>query len=317
MRFGRKLTVAIVLFTLACIAQAQRRSQAVTIPAGTRISVRMTDSLSSDTATDGQEFHGSLAYPLTIDGDAVLPRGADVTGRVISVYKSGRLSDPGSLTLELTSIGSGNQQTAVITESYKIKGESHTKSNVTKVGGGAALGALIGGIAGGGRGAAIGAGAGAAAGTGVAVATGKKNATIESEAILNWTTAQDAIIGMSGQPQPRDRNPGPAMEERDPASLRTFTARDRHAIRSCYLDQASDIPAGMSRRDPMPGDADRQLQRGGSIPPSLDREVQPLPDVCESQLPRLPNDLERVVYMRRVLLIDRDNRILDSFNIDD
>ena len=52
---------------------------------------------------------------------------------------------------------------------------------MTKIGGGTALGALIGGIAGGGKGAAIGAGAGGAAGTGVAAATGKEEAIIPAE----------------------------------------------------------------------------------------------------------------------------------------
>jgi hypothetical protein len=50
------------------------------------------------------------------------------------------------------------------------------------------LGALIGGIAGGGKGAAIGAGAGGAAGTGVAAATGKEEAVIPAEKTLSFTT---------------------------------------------------------------------------------------------------------------------------------
>jgi hypothetical protein len=70
-----------------------------------------------------------------------------------------------------------------------IKGESHSKSNVTKIGGGAALGAVIGAIAGGGKGAAIGTLAGGAAGTGAAAATGKKPATVDSEAILTFVTS--------------------------------------------------------------------------------------------------------------------------------
>jgi hypothetical protein len=53
------------------------------------------------------------------------------------------------------------------------------------------------------------------------------------------------------------------------------------------------------------------------LPPGLERRVQFLPQVCESQLPPLPRDLERVVYMRRVMLIDRDSRILDAFDIDE
>ncbi|HEY6251628.1 MAG TPA: hypothetical protein VI685_16850, partial [Candidatus Angelobacter sp.] len=66
-------------------------------------------------------------------------------------------------------------------------GKSHTKSNVTKIGGGAAAGALIGGLVGGGKGAAIGAGAGAGAGTGVAAATGKQEAVIPAETVITFT----------------------------------------------------------------------------------------------------------------------------------
>ena len=308
MKLERKLAIFLFLF-LPLISYAQRR---ITIPSGTRVSVRMIDSLSSDTAQQGQEFRGSLDAAISVDGREALPRGSDVVGRVITVYKSGRLSDPGALELELVSIGSGSKLTAVSTERYKIKGESHTKSNVTKVGGGAALGAIIGGIAGGGRGAAIGAGAGAAAGTGVAVATGKKNATIESEALMYWTTSQDAVVGMNNQAG--GRNPG--YEERDAASLRSFTTRDRSTVRNCYDEHASELPSGMARRDQMPSDVQGQLQRNGTLPASLERRVQYLPPVCEGQLPHLPNDLQRVVYMRRVLLIDRDNHILDTFDID-
>jgi hypothetical protein len=87
------------------------------------------------------------------------------------------------VTLRLTSIG--NQ--AVHTTAVSRQGKSHTKSNVTKIGGGTAAGALIGGLAGGGKGALIGAGAGAAAGTGVAAATGKQEAVIPAEAALSFT----------------------------------------------------------------------------------------------------------------------------------
>jgi uncharacterized membrane protein len=67
------------------------------------------------------------------------------------------------------------------------EGKSHTKSNVTKIGGGAAAGALIGGLAGGGKGAAIGTAAGAGAGTGVAAATGKEEVTIPAESVLTFS----------------------------------------------------------------------------------------------------------------------------------
>jgi hypothetical protein len=76
----------------------------------------------------------------------------------------------------------------IATSSHLVKGKGHTKSNATKIGGGAAAGALIGALAGGGKGAAIGAGVGAGAGTGVAVATGKEEAVVPVETALTFTT---------------------------------------------------------------------------------------------------------------------------------
>ena len=89
--------------------------------------------------------------------DAIeIPKGADVNGRVTDVHKSGRLSEPGELDLVVTTLSSGRIATSVQTQPLVVKGQSHTKSNATKIGGGAALGAVIGAIAGGGKGAAIG-----------------------------------------------------------------------------------------------------------------------------------------------------------------
>ena len=97
--------------------------------------------------------------------------------------RSGRLHKPGALTLRLTSI----KGETVYSSRVSRQGKSHTKSNATKIGGGAGAGALIGAVAGGGKGAAIGAGAGAAAGTGVAAATGKEEVRIPAESVLTFT----------------------------------------------------------------------------------------------------------------------------------
>src|SRR5438046_6337962 len=66
--------------------------------------------------------------------------------------RSGRLSTPGELHLSLRTIRTGGRSYPVSVQTVVIKGESHTKSNVTKIGGGTALGALIGAVAGGGKG---------------------------------------------------------------------------------------------------------------------------------------------------------------------
>lgn len=315
MRLERKLAALLLLLIVPALALAQRRStSSVTIPAGTQITVRMIDRLTSETAQPGQTFRGSLEYPVTVNGREVLPRGSDVQGRVIAAHKSGRLSDPGVLELELTSVGSGSKKTEIATERFVIKGESHTKSNVTKIGIGTAAGAIIGGIAGGGRGAAIGAGAGAAAGTGVAAATGKKNATVDSEAVLNWNTSTDAVLGGAGAATAQTAS---AAGQRDPASLRSFSVRDRATVRTCYEEHANDLPPGLAKRETLPPGLEKQLQKNGTLPPGLQRKVHDLPEVCDKQLPALSRELDRVVYMRRVMLIDRDYRILDMFDIDE
>jgi len=158
-------------------------AQAATIPSGSHATVRLNTSLSSATANAGQIWHGTLTSDIIVHGKKVTRAGDPVKGKVTYVNRSGRLHKPGALTLRLSSI---NGET-VYSSRISREGKSHTKSNVTKIGGGAAAGALIGGLAGGGKGAAIGTVAGAGAGTGVAAATGKEEVSIPAESVLTFT----------------------------------------------------------------------------------------------------------------------------------
>ena len=185
MSVRRTIVAVMVILDLSLLASAQRggvRRVGGLIPEGTTVEIRMIDTVTSETAKDGDTFHATLEQPIMVGARTLYPKGCDVTGKVAHAHASGRLSDPGELELVLTTIAIGRFRYPMNTQPWTLKGESHTKSTVGKVGGGAALGAVIGAIAGGGKGAAIGAGAGAAAGTGVAAATGKKEAVVESEA---------------------------------------------------------------------------------------------------------------------------------------
>lgn len=163
-------------------------SVAQTVPAGAHITVRMGQEISSGTAKVGDRFDATLVHDLAVGGKTIAKAGAPVRGKVTLAKSSGRLHAPGQISVRLTSIHAEGKTIPLATGSYHLEGKSHTKSNATKIGGGAAVGALIGGIAGGGKGAAIGAGAGGAAGTGVAAATGKEEAVIPAEKTLNFTT---------------------------------------------------------------------------------------------------------------------------------
>jgi hypothetical protein len=131
---------------------------------------------------------------LTVNGKTLAKAGSPVKGNVTYAKSSGRLHVPGQLTLRLTSVEINGKMTPITTGGYFAKGKSHTKSNVVKIGGGTAAGALIGGLVGGGKGAGIGALAGAGAGTGVAAATGKQEAVVPAETAITFTTKTNANV---------------------------------------------------------------------------------------------------------------------------
>ena len=325
----------ILLFIVDVSSLAQKPAD---IPPGTTVKIRMIDSLNSGKAQTGDTFHATLEEPIMVEGKEVYPKGADVTGRLAEVKPSGRLSEPGELHLALATIASGNRASSVQSEPLVIKGESHTKSNATKIGGGAALGAIIGAVAGGGKGAAIGTGVGAAAGTGTAAATGKREAIVESEAVLSFTTSQTSAVSNNSSSSPESAEP-PSMQPPSPAhpapssapeaakntsesapesgSANLFTARDRRVIRNCVTEHAGELPAGITQREELPSGNERQLRAGGTLPPELEKKVQALPLACENQLKELPSDLERVILNGRILLINDSDHIVDMFYLDE
>jgi len=185
---GRTLKIASFLLLVVTVAAAE------TIPAGTHITVRIDSQVNSGTAKAGQAFHGNLTQALVVHGKTLGPSGAPVKGKVTYAKPSGRLHDPGQLSLRLTSIEINGKMVPISTSAFRAKGKSHTKSNVTKIGGGAAAGALIGGLAGGGKGALIGTAVGAGAGTGVAAATGKEEAVIHAETAMSFTTTSNVNV---------------------------------------------------------------------------------------------------------------------------
>lgn len=167
----------------------------IAVPAGTVFSVRLLQNISSASAHSGDEFDGELTHAVTMKGREVFRKGTPILGRVVSAKESGRLQDPGRLRLALKAIQGRNGDWIMLTSSsFSVQGGSHKNRNLTLIGGGTGVGALIGGIAGGGKGAAIGALSGAAAGTAGAAATGEKNVTLHSEHVLRFTLKHPILV---------------------------------------------------------------------------------------------------------------------------
>jgi hypothetical protein len=357
------------LVTSAAVAQqSQQQSREKmgatgTIPGGTNLSVRVAENLSSATAQPGDVFHGTLADDVEVNGKVIFPRGADVTGTVTDAKSSGRLSAPGVLELALTDIKASNVTARVATEPLRMEGTSHGKSNTAKIGGGAAIGAVIGAIAGGGKGAAIGTVVGGAAGAGTAAATGKKEATVETEALLTFTTSIDALAVKNGTAKkieevrsyeddvhvepatpaaaakaastskptiasagvapasgPTTAAPAMAGTPAAPATavdvMPEFSARDRRVLRTCLTGDTGELPSGLDKKEDVTATDAKQIRKNGTLSPTLQLRAQALPLACESQLPRLPGNMERVILNRQIILLDEQARILDIYSLD-
>ncbi len=156
----------------------------ITVPTGTEVSVRMIDSVNSETSRTGETFRASLDEAVVVDGRSVIPRGADVLMKLVSDQQSGKIQGRTVLTLALSTITVDGIPMDINSTDVQTASGSRGARSAKVIGGTAVLGAVIGAIAGGGKGAAIGAGSGAAVGTGAEVLTGGQKVKIPSETRL-------------------------------------------------------------------------------------------------------------------------------------
>jgi hypothetical protein len=180
--------------TMAQTNAAAKDGRQVTIPAGTRILIRMIDSVDSREQTAGFRFTASLETNLQVGDVVVAPKGATIYGRLDSASSAGRISGSSELTLELTDLVIDGTAYSLITSTYEIKGKSKGSNTAKDVIGGTGLGALIGGLAGGGKGAGIGALAGAAGGTVIATSKRGEQLSISSESLLEFWLKQPVTV---------------------------------------------------------------------------------------------------------------------------
>jgi BON domain len=176
-----------------------------TIPAGTTITVRLIDSLDSARNRPGDTFRATLNSPIRLDGEVVVPFGADVEGRVVDAANAGRFTGHSELKLELTKLVSHGHAYALNTENFDRSTAGRGKGTAEAAGGGAVLGAIIGALAGGGKGAAIGTIAGAGAGGGARGARKGKRITFPSESVLSFRLQDPVTVVTMDESESRPR----------------------------------------------------------------------------------------------------------------
>jgi uncharacterized protein YcfJ len=128
-----------------------------------------------------------LDAPIVVNDKVVVPKDSSVILKLISADSAGHISGRSELTVSLDSFTFQGKKYLVATSDVQQKGASRGKKSAAVIGGGAVLGAVIGGLAGGGKGAAIGAAAGGGAGTAVQAVTKGEQVKIPAETRLDFT----------------------------------------------------------------------------------------------------------------------------------
>jgi hypothetical protein len=183
----------------------------ITLPAGTAIPVRITQTLDSATTETGDKFTGAIASDIIVDGMVVLPQGTPVTGHVDAAQDAAHFKGSSLLTISLSAINRKGEHIEVATEAYTKQGQGRGTNTAEKVGGGAAIGAILGGIIGHGAGAAIGAAAGAGAGAGVNGVTRGQQVQIPSETVVRFKLSDPIIVHVTTTGGGQE-NSGPTLE---------------------------------------------------------------------------------------------------------
>ena len=158
----------------------------VTIPQGTLLQLRTSETLDSKHAKDGTPLQFTVIRDVAVGGVLAIPRGATIHGVVTQVKQAGDLGGSAVLALRLTSLDLGGHSYDLPSDQFKVRGPNKAGQTAGNTIGGALIGAIIGGAVGRGGGAAIGAGAGAVAGLGASAATPGPRAWIPAEALVTF-----------------------------------------------------------------------------------------------------------------------------------
>jgi hypothetical protein len=180
----------------------------VTVPAGTRIDMRISQTLDSQTTQPGTPFNGVVTRQIVSEGLVAIPAGSAVTGTVVDAKDAAHFKGSSLLSLELTSVRRRGTNIAITTDPYVVEGKGRGGNTAAKIGGGAAIGAVLGGIFGGGKGAAIGAAAGGGGGAVVQGVTRGQQVTVPSESVVPFRLANSFSVRTADVPADDSQSQG-------------------------------------------------------------------------------------------------------------
>ena len=168
------------LLVALMLAPATTWAQRVIIPAGTRLTVRLNEELSTKNRKKGSVFSARLEKPILVDGRVVVPAGATAYGRILHVERNKRIDRP-KIDGTLTSLVIGGREVPIVTD--VVGAEGKRGGGLAKVGAGTLIGAIAGAPV-----------AGAAVGAGVAGVMKGSDLVIPAGTIGEVGLKQDIVL---------------------------------------------------------------------------------------------------------------------------
>jgi hypothetical protein len=164
-----RTVAAVAFFAVATPSFAQ---DMVTIPNGTRLSVRLATTVSSESSHAGDLVVGKTTRNIrNARGAILLPAGTEVRGRVVTAYRGGKVKGRARLVTEFDRVVVRGEERKMTATRVDALAPSRAKRDAALVAGSTVGGAVIGGLFGGKKGARVGAVTGAGASTASVVTT--------------------------------------------------------------------------------------------------------------------------------------------------
>lgn len=291
-----------------------------TLPPDTIITMRMDQTLNSKTSRVGDRFTASVTAPVQANGRVAIPIGTIVEGRVTQVTPAKRMSKAGTIAIDFDSIimPDGRRLALVgsltsddpeirrrIDDENSVRGPRSDRKAVF-VGGSGAIGAVLGGILGGGKGAVVGGVAGA--GVGLAGVLLSKGEEAEVRAGTPFGIQLRQPLSMRGDPNfdnspgdynsrnnnPRDNN-SRAGETRPRPDRDTGPDYDRSGRRDTeprnYPDRRPDPEPGESDPDDVPAEPARESARDAEPVRRTESTAKPEPAASDPEPEPVPVNL--------------------------
>lgn len=166
----------------------------LTLPSGTSIDVALSTTLSSESASVGDAWSGTVRNGSVLDGRNVIPAGSSVAGTVTSV-KPARKGDRATLDLGLTSISVGDRTYRIHGTMESVIAGSTRARNLGAIGAATVAGAVVGHAVGGSnKGTVIGGLIGGAAATGAVSQTKGWQVVLKPGTALTFTTNEAVAV---------------------------------------------------------------------------------------------------------------------------